>query len=124
MTIFSLGGKRVVVKTTSTYLFFYRRQGLSVEVNPSSHWWCLGLCTTTDEIDALRCAAEFVRDGDVVDQKSGTCADCGSLGLNGPRQYGYGVPQAYQLARYQGVATISGNTYSFSGIEWYGTPPV
>jgi hypothetical protein len=120
---FELGGERVVVRSKSRYFWFYRRQGLSVEVSPDSHWWCLWLCTTTTEVDSIRCSMVLTSDVLSDCETSKSCSDCGSLTLWGPAMYGAGVPQAYQTVRYSGAVVISGVAYPFSGVEFFGTPP-
>lgn len=123
MTDFELGGERIAARSKSRYYWFYRRQGLSINVSPESHWWCAWLCTTTTEIDSLRSSMVLISDVLPEYEATGSCNECGSLTLWGPKMYGLGVPQAYQTVRYSGVAVISGESYPFSGIEFFGTPP-
>lgn len=123
MTDFNLGGERIEVRAKSRYYWFYRRQGLSIRVSPESHWWCLWLCGSTTDVDAIRCSAVLTSTTVADYETSGSCSDCGSLALWGPKFYGLGVPQAYQTVRYSGSVVIDGEAHSFSGVEFFGTPP-
>src|SRR5437016_12599665 len=56
--VFQLGGKKIQVDTYKTSWplnIFYKRQGVQIQVNPDSHWWCLWLCSSTDDIQAIDC---------------------------------------------------------------------
>ena len=47
MATFDLGGKTIQVDTHRTWWplsVFYKRQGVTVQVNPETHWWCAWLC--------------------------------------------------------------------------------
>ena len=114
MAVHEVGGQSVEVTAKSTYYWFYRRQGISVKVSPRRHWWCLWLCSSTTEIDAIRCTA--VLSGVVADyEATGSCTECGSLSIMGPSFWGGSVSQAYQQARYEGNVTIDGQSHSISG---------
>lgn len=124
MTVFDLGGQRVVVSAKTRYYYVYRRQGLTVQVNPKSHWWCAWQCTTHTEIDSIRCRIELIADGVVDHVANGGCSDCGKMALWGPAMYGFSVPAKYQSVRYSGVAVIDDDSFPFNGVEFYGTPPL
>jgi hypothetical protein len=123
VTDFNLGGERIEVRAKSRYYWFYRKQGLSIRVSPESHWWCLWLCSSTTDVDSIRCSAVLTSNTVADYETSGSCSDCGSLTLWGPTYWGAGVPQAYQTVRYSGSAVINGEAYPFSGVEFFGTPP-
>jgi hypothetical protein len=123
MAQFELGGETIVVSAKSRYYWFYRRQGLSIQVSPKSHWWCLWLCTDTTEIDAIRCSVVLTSEVVSNYEASGSCTDCGGLTIWGPKYWGASVPQAYSAARYDGVAVIDDVPYPFNGVEFFGTPP-
>src|SRR5438876_1317909 len=52
---YNFGGQTVSVTPRSVYYWFYRSQGVSIEVSPERHWWCLWICTTTTDVDAIQC---------------------------------------------------------------------
>lgn len=119
MAVHELGGEKIEVTPRSRYYWFYRRQGVSIEVSPSRHWWCAWLCTTTTEIDEIRCS--IVLSGNVADHEaSGSCSDCGRLNVMGPPFWGAGVPQPYQQARYAGTVRIEGRAHEIAGSVLYG----
>lgn len=119
MAVHELGGEEIEVTPRSRYYWFYRRQGVAIEVSPSRHWWCAWLCSTTTEIDEIRCT--IVLSGDVADHEaSGSCRDCGRLNVMGPAFWGAGVPQHYRQARYAGTVRIEGSAYEIAGSVLYG----
>ena len=123
MTDFNFGGERIEVRAKSRYFWFYRRQGLSIQVSPHSHWWCLWFCSSTTDVNSIRCSGVLTSTTVAEYEIDGSCSDCGSLTLWGPAFWGAAVPQAYQTVRYSGTIVIKGEAYEFSGVEFFGTPP-
>jgi len=88
MAVFQLGGKNIQVDTYQTswpVSIFYKRQGVKVQVNPDSHWWCLWLCSSTDDVDQLGCSivlhSSLVPDTEAKD----SCTSCARSRGRGPR---------------------------------------
>jgi hypothetical protein len=122
MPVFQLGGKDVHVeawKTSWPASIFYKRQGVEVKIDPSSHWWCLWLCDSTDSVDRISCTAELraVLEGDATVE--GTCSSCGDLTVKSGASWGVSAPWLYQRADFQGTVVVDGATYAFKGDVLY-----
>lgn len=118
MAVHQLGGEDVVVVAASKYYWFYRRQGIAIEISPSRNWWCLWLCSDTKKIDLINCS--IILSGITADaEASGSCSNCGGLKVWGPSYWGASVPAAYLQARYNGSVRIKGQTYAFNGAIIY-----
>ena len=114
MAVHDVGGEKIEVTPSSKYYWFYRRQGILVEISPKRKWWCAWLCSSTTEIDEIRCS--IVLSGVVPDHEtSGNCSKCGNLRVMGPAYWGASVPKAYLQARYAGSVRIRGNVYTING---------
>jgi hypothetical protein len=116
--VFQLGGKDVHVepwKTSWPLSYFYKQQGVEVKVNPDSHWWCLWLCDTTDDVDRISCSARLlaVLEGDAT--IDGMCSSCGDLTVKSGASWGFSPPWVYQRADFEGAVEIDGRTYGFNG---------
>ena len=111
------GTLAIVVVPKDSNWFFYRRQGITVEVAPDSHWWCLWLCTTTTTVDRITATAYMSGASTAVAQ--GSCTSCGSLDVMGPAYWGFNVPRAYDRVSWSGTITVHGMTYGFSGAALY-----
>jgi hypothetical protein len=118
MAVFQLGGKNIQVdpyKTSWPASIFYKRQGVQIQVNPDSHWWCLWLCSSTDDVDQIGCSI-VLHSSLVQDTESkGSCANCGDLTVEGPATWGFSAPWPYGSVDYRGTVEIDGNTYAFEG---------
>ena len=56
MSVFKIAGRDIHVNTYRTpwpASILFKQQGVEVQVNPQRHWWCLWLCTTTDNAKRL-----------------------------------------------------------------------
>ena len=118
MAVFQLGGKSIQVdpyKTSWPASIFYKRQGVQVQVNPDSHWWCLWLCSSTDNVNQIGCGialhSSLVQDADA----KGSCTNCGDLTVEGPAAWGVSGPWPYGSVDYSGTVQIDGSTYAFKG---------
>ena len=62
MTVFNIAGRQVHVnpyKTPWPVSIIFKQQGVEIQVNPQRHWWCLWLCTTTGDADAIECTIQL-----------------------------------------------------------------
>ena len=110
----SVGGETIVVSPRSRNFFFYRSQGVSIEVSPERHWWCLWLCSSTTSIDLIQCAINLSGLAPDADA-NGQCSDCGSLNVMGPAFWGFNIPQPFQRVTYSGIVQINGERFPISG---------
>lgn len=118
MPVHEVGGESVEVSTRTRNFFFYKSQGIRIEVSPERHWWCLWLCSTTKEIDLIQCSIILSDSGEPA-EASGSCEDCGDLNVMGPSFWGFNFPWPYARVAYQGVVQIDGERYSISGTILY-----
>ncbi len=106
-------GHNIVVNPKSQNFFFARRQGVSIDIDPQSHWWCLWLCSSTTSIDALSCTTAL--SGLAPAQTaSGSCTSCGSLSVMASWFFGFNVPQAFSRADSKVSGTINGQKFEFA----------
>jgi len=118
MAVFQLGGKSIQVdpyKTSWPASIFYKRQGVQVQVNPDSHWWCLWLCSSTDDVDQIGCAIVLHSSLEQDTEAKGSCRKCGDLTVEGPATWGFSSPWPYGSVDYGGTVQIEGTTYPFQG---------
>jgi hypothetical protein len=118
MAVFNVGSQSVVVSTRSQNYWFFRKQGIKIEVSPDRHWWCLWLCSSTTSIDAIQCYIHLTGvapDADATNK----CSSCGSLDVMGPAFWGLSVPQPFQSVAFEGTVQISGTRYPISGTLVY-----
>jgi hypothetical protein len=116
--VFQLGGKKIQVDTYQTswpLSIFYKAQGVTIQVNPHGHWWCLWLCNSTDDIETLGCSI-VLHSGLVADATAkNSCTNCGDLTVRGPASGGFSAPWAYGSVDFKGTAKINGQTSAFEG---------
>ena len=118
MAVFQLGGKSIQVdpyKTSWPASIFYKRQGVQVQVNPDSHWWCLWLCSSTDDVDQIGCAIVLHSSLEQDTEAKSSCRKCGDLTVEGPATWGFSSPWPYGSVDYSGTVQIEGTTYPFQG---------
>jgi len=118
MAVFQLGGKSIQVdpyKTSWPASIFYKRQGVQVQVNPDSHWWCLWLCSSTDDVDQIGCSIVLHSSLEQDTEAKGSCRKCGDLTVEGPSTWGFSSPWPYGSVDYGGTVQIDGTTYPFQG---------
>lgn len=112
------GRETVVVATRTQNLFFFRRQGVGIEISPDRQWWCLWLCSRTKDVERIAC--DIVLQGVAEEARaSGECQDCGDLNVNGPSFFGFRIPEPYQSVLYSGSVTNDDGTFSFTGTIVY-----
>jgi hypothetical protein len=84
-------------------------------VNPDSHWWCLWLCSSTDDIQAIDCTtvlhSSLGPDGSAKD----SCTSCGDLTVAGPATWGVSAPLAYGSVDFGGSVRTEGETWALAG---------
>lgn len=110
------GDRRVEVTKRDQNLFFTRRQGVSIKVDPKRKWWCVWLCTTTTKVDGISGSIGLTGPGGEASAE-GSCDDCGSKDVMGPRFWGFNVPRAYDRVSYRVLIRDDGQSFSFSGTE-------
>jgi hypothetical protein len=78
------------------------QQGIEIRVNPQTHWWCLWLCTTTDNADMIECTIKLesaIVPG-VTAKKS--CTNCGDLTIKSDGSAGFSAPWEFQSVEFKG----------------------
>jgi hypothetical protein len=122
MPVFSLGGKDVHVDAWKTWWplsVVYKQQGVEVQVNPERHWWCLWFCQTTEDVDAIECAAVLVSTFDENAEIANSCGRCGDLVVRSAATLGYSAPWLYARADFAGAVDVDGSRLEFKGSLQY-----
>jgi hypothetical protein len=111
-------GLAIAVAPSDQNYWFFRRQGISISINPETHWWCLWLCSTTTNVEHISASITLGGGAGYVGE-SGQCSNCGSLSVWGPTYWGIGwnvsVPQAYQVVYWYGLVQANHAYYPFQG---------
>ena len=118
MAVFQLGGKNIQVdpdKTSWPASIFHKRQGVKVQVNPDSHWWCLWLCSSTDDVHQIGCSIVLHSALQPDTDAKGSCTKCGDLSVEGPATWGFSAPWPYGSVDFSGTVQFGGNTHAFQG---------
>jgi hypothetical protein len=111
------GGLTLSVVPRSIFAFFFRQQGVSIQINPETHWWCLWLCSSTTNVQKI--SASIALGGANVAHAADHCTNCGSLNVMGPGYWGINFPKAYEKVAWSGTIRANSVTYSFSGTGLY-----
>jgi hypothetical protein len=62
MTVFNIAGRDVQVDTYKTWWplsVVWKQQGVEIQVNHETHWWCAWLCTTTENAKSIECTIKL-----------------------------------------------------------------
>src|SRR5207244_13412794 len=122
VAVCELGRKEVHVQPAQAswpLSIVYKQQAVEVQISPERHWWCLWLCTSTDDVDKISCTAQLraVLEGDATIE--GECSSCGDLTNSSNASWGVSAPWLYQRADFSGAVVISGKGYPFEGSVLY-----
>jgi hypothetical protein len=122
MSVFSIAGRKVQVDTYQTpwpASVFFKQQGVRIQVNPQTHWWCAWLCTTTDNADAIDCAIELksVLVPPVTARNS--CTRCGDLTVRGSGSVGFSGPWPFQSVEFKGTVRFPDGAGTIAGALVY-----
>ena len=123
MPTFNLGGQRIEVFHTTRGFIWSRSDGITVQVSPERHWWCLWLCQSTTSIERIQASVMLSSLPDpntgAVQTANGSasCVNCGSLDVMGPSTFRFPSPppQVFHSATFSGSVTIHGSAFPFSG---------
>jgi len=118
MTVFNIAGRNVQVDTYKTswpLSIFFKQQGVEIQVNPQTHWWCLWLCTTTDNADAIECTIRL--EGPLVPPVTAknSCTNCGDLTVRSSGTVGFSAPWQFQSVAFRGVVRFSDGSGAIDG---------
>lgn len=118
MTIFNIDGKDIQVdpyKTSWPISIFYKQQGVGIQVNPQRHWWCLWLCTTTDNAVMIECTITLESALEQAVTVKGSCANCGDLIIRSGGSVGISAPWEFQSVKFTGVVRFSDESGTIEG---------
>ena len=109
MAVFHIAGRDVHVDTYKTswpLSVFWKQQGIEIQVNPQTHWWCAWLCTTTDNAKSIQCTIilESAIVPAVTAQKS--CTNCGDLTIRSDGTLGFRAPWEFQSVVFRGSVSF------------------
>jgi hypothetical protein len=122
MTVFNIAGRNVQVDTYQTpwpASIFFKQQGVKIQVNPQSHWWCLWLCSTTDNADAIECTINL--EGALVPPVTArnSCTRCGDLTVRSSGSVGVSAPWQFQGVEFNGTVRFADGSGAIAGSLMY-----
>ncbi len=123
MPEYHFGGETVVLSIRDANYIIVRRQGVTIEVSPQRHWWCLWLCVTHTTVQLIECSATFNGPSAPSIAKGNSCTQCGSLGVWGPARAGFLPPQDYCQVHVDAALRIKNNNYEIHGDFLIGNQP-
>jgi hypothetical protein len=119
MAVFQIAGRDVHVDTYKTswpLSVFWKQQGIEIQVNPQTHWWCAWLCTTTDDAKSIECTIKLesaLEPPGVQAQKS--CTNCGDLTIRSDGTLGFGAPWLFQTVTFKGSVRFDDGAGEITG---------
>ena len=120
--IFNIAGEDVQVDTYQTpwpLSVVWKQQGIKIQVNPQTHWWCAWLCTTTDNAKSIECTIflESAIVPGVTAKKS--CANCGDLTIRSDGTLGFRAPWEFQSVVFKGSVSFDDGAGPIDGVLVY-----
>ena len=107
MTVFNIAGRDVHVDTYKTswpWSVVWKQQGVEVQVNPETHWWCAWLCTTTENAKSIECTIKLESAIVPAVTAQNSCTNCGDLTVKSDGTVGFSAPWQFQSVEF--VATV------------------
>jgi len=107
MTVFNIAGRDVHVDTYKTswpWSVVWKQQGVEVQVNPETHWWCAWLCTTTENAKSIECTIKLESAIVPAVTAQNSCTNCGDLTVESDGTVGFSAPWQFQSVEF--VATV------------------
>jgi len=118
MTVFNIAGRNVQVDTYQTpwpVSIFFKQQGVRIQVNPQTHWWCLWLCTTTDNADAIECTIKLESALVPPVTARNSCTRCGDLTVRSAGAAGFSGPWPFQSVEFKGSVRFDNGAGAITG---------
>jgi len=122
MSVFSIAGRKVQVDTYQTpwpASIFFKQQGVRIQVNPQTHWWCAWLWTTTDNADAIDCAIELKGALMPPTTARNSCTRCGDLTVRASGSVGFSGPWPFQSVEFNGTVRFPDGAGTIAGALVY-----
>ncbi len=107
MTVFNIAGRDVHVDTYKTswpWSVVWKQQGVEIQVNPETHWWCAWLCTTTENAKSIECTIKLESAIVPAVTAHNSCTNCGDLTVKSDGTVGFSAPWQFQSVEF--VATV------------------
>jgi hypothetical protein len=107
MTVFNIAGRDVHVDTYKTswpWSVVWKQQGVEIQVNPETHWWCAWLCTTTENAKSIECTIKLESAIVPAVTAQNSCTNCGDLTVKSDGTVGFSAPWQFQSVEF--VATV------------------
>ena len=104
MPVYNVGGKSVTVKPRTVNLFFTCRQGIHIAVS--------------SQVTAISGSIDL-EGTNATAQASGSCGNCDTLNIMGPRFYGIGVKPAFQRVSYNLTISVGQQNFDISDTLLY-----
>lgn len=123
MPQYHFGGETVVLSPRDVNYLIARQQGVTIEVSPQRHWWCLWLCSTTNSIQSIECAITLNGPSAPSISEGTSCTKCGSLSVWGPVRWGFLPPQDYCQVHVDAILRINNTNYEIHDNFLIGSKP-
>lgn len=107
MTVFNIAGRDVHVDTYKTswpWSVVWKQQGVEIQVDPETHWWCAWLCTTTENAKSIECTIKLESAIVPAVTAQNSCTNCGDLTVKSDGTVGFSAPWQFQSVEF--VATV------------------
>ncbi len=107
MTVFNIAGRDVHVDTYKTswpWSVVWKQQGVEIQVNPETHWWCAWLCTTRENAKSIECKIKLESAIVPAVTSQNSCTNCGDLTVRSDGTAGFSAPWQFQSVEF--VATV------------------
>jgi hypothetical protein len=118
MTVFNIAGREIHVDTYKTswpISIVYKRQGVEIQVNPQTHWWCAWLCTTTDNADVIECVITLESAIEQPVTVKNSCMNCGDLIVRSGASWGISAPWEFQSVAFRGIVRFDDGSGAMEG---------
>ncbi len=122
MTVFNIAGRDVHVdayKTSWPLSVFWKQQGVEIQVNPQTHWWCAWLCTTTDKARAIECTVKLESAIVSAVTAKNSCTNCGDLTVKSDASVGVSAPWQFQSVEFSGTLRFDNGAGEIKGTLVY-----
>ncbi len=123
MPAHDIGGQHVEVSHKTGGFLWWRSDGITIQISPERHWWCLWLCSSTTRIDAIRGSMVLSTPPDPntgtvhTEQGNASCQNCGGLDVMGTTVASFPAPprQVFHFVTYNLSITVHGAVFSAAG---------
>lgn len=122
MTVFNIAGRNVQIDTYKTWWplsVVWKQQGVEIQVNPETHWWCAWLCTTTENAKSIECTIKLESAIVPAVTAENSCTNCGDLTVKSDGSVGYSAPWEFQSVEFEATVRFDDGSGTVKGVLLY-----